>query len=63
MVRVCYCHAGYYGRSCSKESPVKEKLTSLAGYQTLQLTDSFTLGWRNLQDKEEMEVVLRYSPA
>ena len=61
MTRICFCRLGYYGRSCSKESPVREKLTSLAGYQTTQLTDGFTLAWRSLDTSQEVEMVLRYT--
>ncbi len=59
MSRVCYCRMGYYGQLCSKESPVRERLTDLSGYRSALLTEDFSLHWKSLEDGKQVEMVLR----
>jgi len=59
MSRVCYCRMGYYGQSCSNESPVSERMTDLSGYRSALLTEDFSLHWRSLEDSKQVEMVLR----
>jgi hypothetical protein len=50
---------GYYGQSCSNESPVSERMTDLSGYRSALLTEDFSLHWRSLEDSKQVEMVLR----
>ena len=59
MSKKCYCQAGFYGKNCDLESKVKEKVSSLASYKSFDMSDSYKLYWKVLQDSSEIEVVVK----
>ena len=41
------------------ESPIKEKLSSFEGYESLEMSKTFTLYWKVLEESEEIEFAVR----
>jgi hypothetical protein len=59
MARVCYCRMGYFGKDCSKNSLLQERMKSKDGYRMQELNDNLALYWRKVEDKPELEIALR----
>ena len=51
----CYCNLGFFGTNCELESPIKEKLSSFEEYKSLEMSPTFTLYWKVLEEKGEIE--------
>ena len=57
--RKCYCNLGFFGNNCELESPLKEKLTSFEGYKRLEMSPTYTLYWKVLEELAEIEFAVR----
>ncbi|CAG5128968.1 unnamed protein product, partial [Candidula unifasciata] len=57
--QMCFCSAGWFGRFCERESPVRSRSeVNLLDYTQHKLTNNYTLYHRILADSQELEVVL-----
>ncbi|KAI8773675.1 uncharacterized protein LOC106064189 isoform X1 [Biomphalaria glabrata] len=56
----CYCHAGWFGRRCEKESPV-QSLSDLnySLYNHKVLSADFEFYYRIIQESQELEAVIK----
>ncbi|XP_076346405.1 uncharacterized protein LOC143244864 isoform X2 [Tachypleus tridentatus] len=55
----CFCETGWFGEKCDKESSVKTTNLDLSKHFQKNLSDDYTLYWRILQDREEIEIILK----
>ena len=59
MSKKCYCKSGFYGRYCELESVINERITSFSSYKSVDMSKSFKIYWKVIEESQEIEIIVR----